>query len=252
LACPYQKIEHLKLLASRHAFNIEGLGEQKIEFLFKHGWICEPADIFTLAGRTSDIGLAGQQGFGKKSAQNLFRAIEMRRRIALDRFIYALGIRHVGETTALVLARTYRSWSQFEAACLKIAAGDAGARQEMNALNKIGDTVIDSIASYFGETHNLDIVRRLIGQVVILDMPRSDILSPVAGRIVVFTGSLTSMTREEAEEQAERLGARAATSVSGKTDFVVAGPGAGSKLAEAKRLGVTVLSEAEWLRMARG
>jgi len=135
---------------------------------------------------------------------------------------------------------------------LKIAAGDAGARQEMNALDKIGDTVIDSIASYFGETHNLDIVRRLIGQVVILDMPRSDILSPVAGRIVVFTGSLTSMTREEAEEQAERLGARAATSVSGKTDFVVAGPGAGSKLAEAKRLGVTVLSEAEWLRMARG
>lgn len=252
LACPYQKIEHLKLLASRHAFNIEGLGEQKIEFLFKHGWICEPADIFTLAGRASDIGLAGQQGFGKKSAQNLFRAIEMRRRIALDRFIYALGIRHVGETTALVLARTYRSWSQFEAACLKIAAGDAGARQEMNALDKIGDTVIDSIASYFGETHNLDIVRRLIGQVVILDMPRSDILSPVAGRIVVFTGSLTSMTREEAEEQAERLGARAATSVSGKTDFVVAGPGAGSKLAEAKRLGVTVLSEAEWLRMARG
>jgi DNA ligase (NAD+) len=248
-ACPFQKIEHLKLFASRRAFDIEGLGEKQVELFFEQGWVKEPADIFTLKARNNKIKLEEQEGYGETSVRNLFSAIDQRRKISLDRLIYALGMRHVGETTALALARGYGSWKAFHDACLKVAKGDEEAVTEMDALDQIGDTVIDSIKAYFGESHNKGIVDRLTKQVTILDVERPKTDSQIAGKTVVFTGSLEKMTREEAKAQAERLGAKAAGSVSKKTDFVVAGPGAGSKLAEAKKLGVQILTEDEWLKL---
>ncbi|MFN3938924.1 MAG: BRCT domain-containing protein, partial [Gemmobacter sp.] len=165
------------------------------------------------------------------------------------RFIYALGIRHVGETTALVLARGYGSWQAFHDACVKVAKGDEDAIAEMDALDQIGDTVIESVRAYFGESHNRGIVERLTKEVRILDAERPKTETAIAGKTVVFTGSLEKLTRNEAKAQAERLGAKVAGSVSKKTDYVVAGPGAGSKLAEAQKHGVAVLTEDEWLAL---
>jgi DNA ligase (NAD+) len=189
------------------------------------------------------------EGFGEVSVRNLFDAIRARRQIALERFIYALGMRHVGETTARALARAYGSWQAFHAAALKLAAGDQETRDDMDNVDQIGDTVIDSLAAYFGEKHNRSIVENLTREVDIIDAekPRAD--SVVAGKTVVFTGSLEKMTRDEAKAMAERLGAKTAGSVSKKTDYVVAGPGAGSKLGKAKDLGVIVLTEDEWFEL---
>jgi DNA ligase (NAD+) len=248
-ACPYQTIEHLKLFASRRAFDIDGIGEKQIEFFFEQGWVKEPADIFTLQQRNAKLKLEEIEGYGETSVRNLFAAIEGRRNVALERFIYALGMRQVGETTALALARGYGSWEVFHDACLKVARGDEEAIAEMDALDQIGDTVIASIAAYFSESHNRGIVERLTRQVTILDAEKPKTNSKVAGKIVVFTGSLEKMTRDEAKATAERLGAKASGSVSKKTDYVVAGPGAGSKLAEAQKHGVEVLTEDEWLKL---
>jgi DNA ligase (NAD+) len=249
-ACPFQKIEHLKLFASRSAFDIEGLGEKQVELFFEKEWVTEPADIFTLE-RKHRNDLLAEEGYGETSVRNLFEAIRARREIPLDRFIYALGMRHVGETTARALARGYGSWDAFHDACQKIARGNEEAIAEMDALDQIGDTVIDSIATYFGESHNKGIVERLTRQVTILDAERPKADSAIAGKTVVFTGALEKMTRDEAKAQAERLGAHASGSVSKKTDLVVAGPGAGSKLADARKLGIKVISEDEWLKLIR-
>src|ERR1700694_3219792 len=251
-ACPYQKIEHLKLFASRRAFDIEGLGEKQIEFFFENGWVKEPADIFTLPARNEKIRLEEIEGYRHTSVCNLFNAIEERRRISLERFIYALGMRHVGETTALALARGYGSWEAFHEACLKVAKGDEETIAEMDALDQIGDTVIMSIKAYFGESHNRGIVERLTKEVTILDAEKPKSNSAIAGKIVVFTGALEKMTRDEAKATAERLGAKASGSVSKKTDYVVAGPGAGSKITDAKKHGVAVLTEDEWLKLVGG
>jgi DNA ligase (NAD+) len=248
-ACPYQKIEHLKLFCSRRAFDIEGLGEKQIEFFYEQGWVKEPADIFTLPRRNAKLKLEKIEGYGETSVKNLFNAIEERRSIALERFIYALGMRHVGETTALALARGYGSWQAFHDAGLKVADDDEEAIAEMDALDQIGDTVIKSVAAYFGESHNRGIVERLTKEVTILDAEKPKSNSAIAGKTVVFTGSLEKMTRDEAKATAERLGAKVSGSVSKKTDYVVAGPGAGSKLAEAQKHGVTVLTEDEWLTL---
>ncbi|SHH88986.1 NAD-dependent DNA ligase LigA [Bradyrhizobium erythrophlei] len=248
-ACPYQKIEHLKLFAARRAFDIDGLGEKQIEFFFEQGWVKEPADIFTLEARNAKLKLEEIEGYGATSVRNLFEAIRRRREISLERFIYALGIRQVGETTALALARGYGSWTAFHDACLKVASGDEEAIAEMDALDQIGETVIAAIAAYFGESHNRGIVERLTKEVTILDAEKPKSNSAVAGKTVVFTGALEKMTRDEAKAKAERLGAKVSGSVSKKTDYVVAGPGAGSKLAEAKKHEVAVLTEDEWLKM---
>ena len=236
---------------SCRAFDIDGLGEKQIDFFFERGWINEPADIFTLEKRHKND-LLEQEGYGETSVSNLFSAIESRRDIALERFIYALGIRHVGETTAVALARGTGDWKSFHELALKIAKGNEEAKAEMDALDQIGDTVIDSIAAFFGETHNRDSVARLVKQMDNIrdaEKPKKD--TAIAGKTVVFTGALEKMTREEAKAQAERLGAKAAGSVSKKTDYVVAGPGAGSKLADAKKFGVKVLTEDEWLKLIR-
>ena len=248
-ACPYQKIEHLKLFVSRRAFDIDGFGEKQIEFFFEQGWVKEPADIFELPRRNKEIKLEEHEGYGETSVRNLFDAIAQRREIALDRFIFSLGIRHVGETTALALARGYGSWHAFHDACLKVAKGDEEAIAEMDALDQIGETVIESIKAYFAESHNRGIVERLTKEVKIVDAekPRAD--SHVAGKTVVFTGTLEKMTRDEAKASAERLGAKVSGSVSKKTDYVVAGPGAGSKLTDAKKYGVKVLTEDEWAKL---
>jgi DNA ligase (NAD+) len=250
-ACPFQQIEHLRHFVSRRAFDIDGLGEKQIELFHEQGWVNEPADIFTLQERNKKIRLEEVEGFGETSVRNLFAAIEARRDITLERFIYALGIRHVGETTAVALARGYGNWDAFHEACLKLIRDDEETKQEMDALDQIGDTVIESLHDYFGEAHNRRRVERLAAQVKIRDAekPRSD--SPIAGKTVVFTGSLEKMTRDEAKASAERLGAKVSGSVSKKTDYVVAGPGAGSKLAEAKKHGVAVLTEDEWAKLIR-
>jgi DNA ligase (NAD+) len=245
-ACPHQKIEHLRHFVSRRAFDIEGLGEKQIALFFEQGWIKEPADIFTLEARNAGIKLEEQEGFGELSVRNLFAAIDARRDISLERFIYALGVRHVGETTAQALARGYGTWQAFHDAGLRVAKGDEEAKAEMDALDQIGETVIESLAAYFGETHNLGIVERLTAQVTIRDAEKPAADSVVAGKTVVFTGSLEKMTRDEAKAMAERLGAKVSGSVSKKTDYVVAGPGAGSKLGKAKEAGVIVLTEDEW------
>jgi DNA ligase (NAD+) len=258
-ACPYQRIEHLKHVVSRRAFDIEGLGDKQIEFFFAtegpdgRKWIEEPADIFTLASRDGAPGnlkrIANYEGFGETSVKKLFEAIEARRAIALDRFIYALGIRHVGETTARQLARLYGSWAAFRAMVERIAAGDGEARAELVSIDQIGDAVGDALATYFAEPHNAGMVERLAAVLTITDAekPKSD--TAVAGKTIVFTGSLEKMTRDEAKARAESLGAKVAGSVSKKTDLVVAGPGAGSKLDKATELGVKVISEDEWLAL---
>ncbi|MGE5366615.1 MAG: NAD-dependent DNA ligase LigA [Betaproteobacteria bacterium] len=259
-ACPYQAVEHLKHFVSRRAFDIDGLGDKQIEFFYEQGWIKEPAEIFTLEQRNGKLMLKEDdrkvrleevEGFGETSVRNLFAAISARREIALERFIYALGIRHVGETTAVALARGYGTWQAFHDACLKLAQADEDVRADMDALDQIGDTVIDSLRDYFAEAHNRRRVERLAKEVNIreAEKPRSD--SAVAGKTVVFTGTLERMTRDEAKASAERLGAKVSGSVSKKTDYVVAGPGAGSKLADAKKLGVKVLTEDEWVKLIR-
>jgi DNA ligase (NAD+) len=250
LACPFQKIEHLKHFVSRRAFDIEGLGEKQIELFFEREWVQEPAQIFTLEERNREIKLETEEGFGEVSVKNLFNSIRARRAISLERFIYALGMRQVGETTARALARGYSSWLAFHDAALRVASADAAARADMDTLDQIGDTVIDSIATYFGEKHNRGIVERLVAQVNISDAEKPASDSPVAGKTVVFTGALEKMTRDEAKAMAERLGAKVAGSVSAKTDYLVAGPGAGSKLAKAKEAGVAVLTEEEWFQLA--
>ncbi|MCU0830752.1 MAG: NAD-dependent DNA ligase LigA [Rhizobiaceae bacterium] len=255
-ACPYQRIEHLRHFVSRRAFDIEGLGEKQIEFFFNDPDlpVKSPADIFTLAARdaASLKKLKDKDGFGALSVAKLFEAIEARRMIALDRMIYGLGIRHVGEATARVLARAYGSWGAFHDAALKVAGGDVTARGEMDALEDIGDAVLDAIARYFSEPHNLELVERLASALSIQDAERPAAESPVAGMTIVFTGALERMSRDEAKAMAERLGAKAAGSVSKKTDLVVAGPGAGSKLADARKFGVEVIDEAEWFRRIGG
>jgi DNA ligase (NAD+) len=250
-ACPFQRQEHLRHFVSRRAFDIEGLGEKQIAFFFERGLIREPADIFTLEARDADPAnlqkIRNFDGFGEVSTRNLFAAITARRRIALDRLIFALGIRHVGETTARQLARNYGSWPAFSEACARIAAGDPEAEAEMDAIDQIGPSVILAIRTYFGEAHNRAVVERLVAELDIEDAERPATESPVAGKTVVFTGSLERMTRDEAKAMAERLGAKVAGSVSRKTDLVVAGPGAGSKLRTATELGIEVIDEETWL-----
>jgi len=249
-ACPFQRIEHLKHFVSRRAFDIEGLGQKQIQAFFEEGLIVEPADIFRLARDPEAMAsLSSRTGYGETSVANLRAAIEARRKIALDRFIFALGIRHVGETTALVLARAHGDAGSFLAAMDQVAAGDAQAKAELDDLDQIGSAVIEACAAYFAESHNRRIVANLAAELTIEDAARPKLDTAVAGKTVVFTGALERMTREEAKSQAETLGAKVSSSVSKKTDIVVAGPGAGSKLKTAAELGVTVMTEDEWLAL---
>ncbi len=256
LICPAQAKERLKHFVSRNAFDIEGLGEKQIELFYEEGRIMQPADIFTLAARDARLPqeerLAEKKGFGEKSVENLFKAIEARRQIPLDRFIYALGIRHVGETTARDLAKALGTLEAFRAA-VKAAVEDgkdSEAYRDLDNIEGIGETVVDALIAFFGEPHNTKVLDDLVDQVTVEPFMRvTATASPVADKTVVFTGTLERMTRGEAKALAERLGAKVTGSVSNKTDYVVAGSDAGSKLTKAREAGVTVLTEDEWLKL---
>lgn len=253
-ACPYQRKEHLKLFVSRKAFDIEGLGEKQIEYFYDDLDlpIRTPADIFTLEqrdGANELKKLKNREGYGEVSAAKLFEAIEQRREIPLERLIFALGVRHVGEATAKTLARAYGDWESFEAAALAVANGAAETAEEMMALDDVGPAVIEAVTRFFGEAHNLAMVEALVMQLDIKPAEQAASDSPVVGKTIVFTGALERMSRDEAKAMAERLGAKVAGSVSKKTDLVVAGPGAGSKLKKAAELGIETMDEDGWFEL---
>jgi DNA ligase (NAD+) len=247
--CPYQTIEYLKHFVSRRAFDVDGLGEKQIELFYERGWVKEPADIFRLESRNRNFHIEEVEGFGKTSVRKLFDAITARREISLERFIYALGIPKVGETTAAALARSYGTWKEFHKACLRLAEGDLHAREEFDSLDRVGVTVIESLKEYFGEIHTRERVEHLAAEVSVIDAEKPRTETPVAGKTLVFTGTLEKMTRDEAKALAVRLGARVSNAVSKNTDYVIAGPKAGSKLTDAQKLGVKVLTEDEWLAL---
>ena len=255
LICPAQQVERLRHFVSRDAFDIEGLGEKQVQAFYAEGLVKEPADIFTLEARNkrATTKLEEREGYGATSVRNLFSAIESRRTIPLNKLIYALGIRHVGDGNAKLIARHYGDIDTFLDGMKAAGEGsDSEAYRELNNIGGIGDVVADAIVEFFKEKHNREALDRLFKQITVEPMEKAKSDSALSGKTVVFTGSLEKMTRNEAKAQAERLGAKVAGSVSKKTDYVVAGPGAGSKLAEAQGLGVTVLTEDEWLAMAQG
>lgn len=335
LACPFQRIEHLRHFVSRRAYDIEGLGEKQLTAFFERGWIREPADIFRLARDEEKLAeLRQTEGYGETSVKNLVAGIEARRAIPLDRFIFGLGIRHVGETTSMALARHYETverfvaaglaaeaqrpkpayqdlatlegvgptaldavlawagqpaqallipegasleerlrltlpklnatarraiaerfgdWASFETAARAAADGRAGDDfLELSAVDAVGPVAARMVAEFFGEDHNRARVDALLEQISVIPAERPKTDTAIAGKTVVFTGSLEKMTRDEAKAQAESLGAKVSGSVSKKTDLVVAGPGAGSKLKTATDLGIQVLTEDEWLELVKG
>jgi DNA ligase (NAD+) len=333
-ACPFQKLAHLRHFVSRRAFDIEGLGEKQLTAFSERGWLSDPADIFALARDTAKLEeLRQTDGYGETSVRNLVAGIEARRRVALDRFIYGLGIRHVGETTSMALARhfetvdafvatakaaagqrvsaayvelseldgvgpaardailafarsqpdllipqdasleerlrlsiprlnsrtrealaqRYGDWTAFHEAACEAAAGVPGeAFLEIAATDQVGPVAARMVAAFFGEDHNRNLVDKLLAELTVTPAERPKTDTAVAGKTVVFTGSLEKMTRDEAKAQAEALGAKVAGSVSKKTDFVVAGPGAGSKLAKAEELGVPVIPPEDFPRLLAG
>lgn len=264
LICPAQAMERLRHFVSRNAFDIEGLGEKQVEFFFhaddQNLSIKSPVDIFTLQERQKNAlkKLENCDGFGSVSVQNLYDAINARREISLSRFLFALGIRHVGEVNARRLARAYQTYDAFANIASHaimpneemIKGNDAWL--ELTNIEGIGSTVAEAVVDFYAEDHNRQILEALLKEVT----PLKEVLpitnnSPVAGKIVVFTGSLEQMSRDEAKAMAERLGAKTAASVSKKTDLVVAGPGAGSKLTKAQELGVKIIDEDAWFELVK-
>ena len=249
LICPAQAVEKLRHFVSRDAFDIEGLGAKQVEAFFAEGWIAEPADIFELEARHGDA-LRTREGWGEKSATNLFKGIAERRAIPLDRLIFGLGIRHVGETSARLLARHYGAWTRFRAAMEAAREHEGPDWDHLNDIDGVGPVMAAALVDYFHEARNRAAIDRLVAHLDIGDVAAPDSTgSPVAGKTVVFTGTLERMSRAEAKARAEALGAKVAGSVSAKTDYVVAGPGAGSKEKKARELGLTVLDEDAWLEM---
>ena len=255
LICPAQALERLRHFVARDAFDIEGLGAKQIEAFWAEGRVKNPADIFDLEekdGTDEFSKLAEREGWGETSANNLFRAIEARRQISLDRFIHALGIRHIGQTTARLLARRYRTVDDWREAMEAAAAPEGESHEALTDIDGIGPVVAKAIVEFVAEARNGDILDALCERLDIEPFEAPTAQSPVAGKTVVFTGKLQQMTRQEAKARAEALGAQVAGSVSRATDYVVAGEDAGSKLKRAGELGVNVLSEDEWLAVASG
>ena len=251
LICPAQAVERLKHFVSRNAFDIEGLGAKQVEAFYEEGLIAQPADIFTLQDRDARSlkKLKDREGWGETSVRNLFAAIDERRSIGLDRFIFGLGIRHVGETTARLLARSYGTVEALSEAMAAASDKETEAYADLINIDGIGDVVAEAIVDFFAEEHNRAAVTALLEGVAPQPLEAADTSSEVSGKTVVFTGSLELMTRSEAKARAEGLGAKVSGSVSSKTDYVVAGPGAGSKLKKAQELDIAVLSEEDWLAL---
>ena len=252
LVCPAQAVEKLRHFVSRAAFDIEVLGAKQVEALHADGWIREPADIFTLEARFGQglQQLKNREGWGEKSARNLFDAIADKRRIPLHRLIFALGIRHVGETSAGLLARHYGSWQAFEAAMTGASVGQGPQWEELISIDGVGETLAGSVVTSFHQPAERASIDALVAHLDVLDAAPRATDSPVSGLTLVFTGTLEKMTRAEAKARAEALGAKVAGSVSAKTDLLIAGPGAGSKAKKAADLGIRVIDEDEWLALA--
>jgi DNA ligase (NAD+) len=263
LICSAQAMERIRHFVSRNAFDIEGLGEKQIEFFFSQEdpslRIRTPADIFTLKQRQEGAltKLENFDGFGTVSVRKLYAAIDDRRQVSLSRFLFALGIRHVGETNAKRLARHFLSFNALretvtsaEPPAAKGLPGNAQWQSLVNDIDGIGTVVAQALVDFFAEEHNVQALDALLAQVTPLDEePVGEISSPVVGKTVVFTGTLERMSRDEAKAMAERLGAKVSGSVSKKTDLVVAGPGAGSKLKQATELGIEVIDEDQWFEL---
>lgn len=252
LICPAQAVERLKHFVSRNAMDIEGLGAERIEELYEIGLVRAPQDIFTLERRNAERleRLEAREGWGALSVRNLFAAIAARREVELNRLIFGLGILHVGETGAKLLARHFGSFEALRETALRAAGGDGEARAEFVNIHGIGVVVAQAVIEFFREPHNEEMLDALLREVSPQPLEAIGAVdSPVAGKTVVFTGSLERMTRDEAKAMAERLGAKVAGSVSKKTDIVVAGPGAGSKLDKAREFGVEIMDEEGWLAL---
>jgi DNA ligase (NAD+) len=252
LICPAQAVEKLKHFVSRAAFDIEGLGAKQVEAFYHDDQlsVTEPADIFTLRERDGRAltKLKNREGWGEKSAANLFDAIDEKRRIPLNRVIFALGLRHVGESASNLLANHYTSWQAFESAMIDAGKKEGDAWEELIGIDGVGGVMAASVTDAFAQSQERAAIDRLIAQLDVQEMPKRDTSSsPVAGKTVVFTGTLEKMTRAEAKATAEALGARVSGSVSAKTDLLIAGPGAGSKAKKAADLGIETLDEDGWL-----
>jgi DNA ligase (NAD+) len=244
LICPAQRTQRLEHFVSRKALDIEGLGEKTIAQFFALGWLESPADIYRLRRRRSDI--LSLEGWQEKSVDNLLAAIEAKRAPDAARLLFALGIRHVGEVTARDLMKHFHELPVLRDVAMRAHAGDAEAAGELTAIDGIGPSVVEALGDFFHEPHNVAVWEDLLGEVTPPRYEVKTVASRVAGKTVVFTGKLETMSRDEAKAQAERLGAKAAGSVSAKTDLLVAGPGAGSKLKKAAEFGIEVVDEAGW------
>ena len=252
LICPAQAVEKLKHFVSRGAFDIDGLGAKQVEQFHTDGWVAEPADIFTLKSRFGSgmQQLKNRDGWGEKSADKLFQAIDDKRKIPLSRVIFALGIRHVGEAASNLIAQHYGSWTAFERAMEQAKTGDGPAWNDLIGIDGVGKVMAQSLVNTFAQEAERASIDRLVAQLSVQDVARPDTDgSPVAGKTVVFTGTLEKMTRAEAKARAERLGAKVSGSVSAKTDILVAGPGAGSKAKKAADLGIQTMDEDGWLAL---
>ncbi len=252
LICPAQAVQRLKHFVSRDAFNIEGLGGKHTEAFFADGTIAGPADLFALEeqNKNSLTPLRAREGWGTKSAENLFISINSRRTISLERLIYALGIRQVGQATARVLAQAYGTYAAWRDAMIAAQDEESEAYRDLVNIEQIGSLVATDLVAFFTENHNRDVLDALVSQITIEAAARPNIAaSPIAGKTIVFTGTLETMSRSEAKARAQSLGAKVAGSVSEKTDVVVASPGAGSKLKDAQSHGVKVMTEAEYTEL---
>ena len=255
LICPAQAVEKLKHFVSRGAFDIDGLGAKQVEQFYTDGWVAEPADIFTLRERFGEglQQLKNREGWGDKSAGNLFDAIDDKRNIPLGRLIFALGIRHVGEAASNLFALHYGTWDAFETAVMAAADPASDAWADLIGVDGVGTVMAGSLVSAFAQEAEHASIARLVAHLSVKPAQRADTSgSPVAGKTVVFTGTLEKMTRAEAKARAERLGAKVSGSVSAKTDILVAGPGAGSKAKKAADLGIETLDEDGWLSLIEG
>ncbi len=242
LICPAQRIERLKHFVSRGALDIEGLGEKTIVEFVELGWLHSPADIFRLHAHRDE--LLGREGWKEVSVDKLIAAIEAKRRPEAPRFLFGLGIRHVGIVTARDLLKCFATVE-----ALRAAATSEGAAAELSAVEGVGPVVAEALVDFFHEPHNREALDDLLSEVSPAPFVSDARQTEWSGKTIVFTGSLETMSRDEAKAQAERLGARSAGSVSAKTDLVVAGPGAGSKLKKAAELGIRVIDEAQWARI---
>lgn len=251
LICPAQAVERLKHFVSRDAFDIEGFGAKHIEAFWLEGIVTSPADIFRLTDKRDAI--AGREGWGAKSADNLLAAINARRAIELARFIYSLGIRQIGQATARLLASRYGNFDVWRHAMVAAADRESEAYGELIDIDGIGPAMADDLIGFFAEAHNIEVLDALQEELEIEDFVVADTgNSPISGQTLVFTGNMETMSRSEAKARAEAMGAKVAGSVSKKTDLVIAGPGAGSKRKKAEEFGVKVISETEWLDLLRG